>query len=105
MFSVGKQERQDVKSSDERWFFESSSPLARASGGGLRLQHPADPHGAACRRRPRRKLAVFPEFCLTGYTCGDLFLQRTLQQGALTGLQELLDASRELDTVALVGLP
>ena len=37
------------------------------------------------------KLAVFPEFCLTGYTCGDLFLQRTLQQGALTGLQELLD--------------
>ena len=22
------------------------------------------------------KLAVFPEFCLTGYTCGDLFLQR-----------------------------
>ena len=51
------------------------------------------------------KLAVFPEFCLTGYTCGDLFLQRTLQQGALAGLQELLDASRELDTVALVGLP
>ena len=29
------------------------------------------------------KLAVFPEFCLTGYTCGDLFLQRTLQQGRL----------------------
>ena len=51
------------------------------------------------------KLAVFPEFCLTGYTCGDLFLQRTLQQGALTGLQAILDASRELDVVALVGLP
>ena len=39
------------------------------------------------------RLAVFPEFCLTGYTCGDLFLQRTLQQGALDGLQTLLDAS------------
>ena len=51
------------------------------------------------------KLAVFPEFCLTGYTCGDLFLQRTLQQGALTGLQSVLDASKELDVVALVGLP
>ena len=38
------------------------------------------------------RLAVFPEFCLTGYTCGDLFLQRTLQQGALDGLQTLLDA-------------
>ena len=35
------------------------------------------------------KLAVFPEFCLTGYTCGDLFLQRTLQQGALDALQTL----------------
>ena len=51
------------------------------------------------------KLAVFPEFCLTGYTCGDLFLQRTLQQGALEGLQTVLDVSRELDTVVLVGLP
>ena len=51
------------------------------------------------------KLAVFPEFCLTGYTSGDLFLQHTLQQGALTGLQSILDASRELDVVALVGLP
>ena len=51
------------------------------------------------------KLAVFPEFCLTGYTCGDLFLQHTLQQGALIGLQTLLDGSRELDVLALVGLP
>ena len=51
------------------------------------------------------KLAVFPEFCLTGYTCGDLFLQRTLQTGALEGLNTLLEASRELDLVALVGLP
>ena len=51
------------------------------------------------------KLAVFPEFCLTGYTCGDLFLQRTLQQGALEGLRRILDASRELDLIALVGLP
>ena len=51
------------------------------------------------------KLAVFPEFCLTGYTCGDLFLQRTLQQGALEGLGRILEASAGLDLVALVGLP
>ena len=51
------------------------------------------------------KLAVFPEFCLTGYTCGDLFLQRTLQQGALDTLEWLLAQTRTLDTVALVGLP
>ena len=51
------------------------------------------------------KLAVFPEFCLTGYTCGDLFLQRTLQQGALDALEWLLAQTRTLDTVTLVGLP
>ena len=51
------------------------------------------------------KLAVLPEFCLTGYTCGDLFLQHTLQQGALEGLATLVETSRSLDMVALVGLP
>ena len=51
------------------------------------------------------KLAVFPEFCLTGYTCGDLFLQRTLQTGALDALSTLLAETKELDAVALVGLP
>ena len=38
------------------------------------------------------KLAVFPEFCLTGYTCGDLFLQRTLQH-ALKGESPLAISS------------
>ena len=51
------------------------------------------------------KLAVFPEFCLTGYTCGDLFLQHTLQQGALNALQTILDGTHSLDTLVLVGLP
>ena len=51
------------------------------------------------------KLAVFPEFCLTGYTCGDLFLQRTLQTGALDALSTLLEETKALDVVTLVGLP
>ncbi len=51
------------------------------------------------------KLAVFPEFCITGYTCGDLFFQHTLQQGALDGLARIIEASKQLDLVALVGLP
>ena len=38
----------------------------------------ADVQAAAARGV---KLAVFPEFCLTGYTCGDLFLQDTLLPG------------------------
>ena len=62
----------------------------------------ADVQAAAARGV---KLAVFPEFCLTGYTCGDLFLQHTLQTGALDALQTVLDGARTLDTVVLVGLP
>ena len=62
----------------------------------------ADVQAAAARGV---KLAVFPEFCLTGYTCGDLFLQHTLQTGALDALQAVLDGTRTLDTVVLVGLP
>ena len=62
----------------------------------------ADVQAAAARGV---KLAVFPEFCLTGYTCGDLFLQHTLQTGALDALQTVLDGTRTLDTVVLAGLP
>ena len=51
------------------------------------------------------KLAVLPELCLTGYTCGDLFFQQALQQAALEGLEEIRRASEALDLVALVGLP
>ena len=51
------------------------------------------------------QLAVFPELCLTGYTCGDLFLQRTLQQGAADALRGLLQETEEMDLVAVVGLP
>lgn len=41
-------------------------------------------------------LLVLPELGLTGYTCGDLLLQPTLQQGALSALQTLLSVSAEL---------
>ncbi len=51
------------------------------------------------------KLLVLPELCITGYTCGDLFNQRSLQQGALSALQDILTASKHLDLIATVGLP
>ena len=94
-----------MKSSDERWFFEGSRPLAslRVADCNYNASQIVSQLQDAAARGVR--LAVFPEFCLTGYTCGDLFLQRTLQQGALDALQTVLDASRELDVVALVGLP
>lgn len=51
------------------------------------------------------KLAVFPELCLSGYTCGDLFLQNVLLDGCLTGLAQIITASTAFDMLTLVGLP
>ena len=50
-------------------------------------------------------MLCLPELCLTGYTCGDLFLQDTLLRGAEEGLKTILEATRNLDMVAAVGLP
>ena len=51
------------------------------------------------------KVLALPELCLTGYTCGDLFLQPTLLRGAEEGLATILEATRNLDMVTAVGLP
>ena len=51
------------------------------------------------------KLITFPELCLTGYTCGDLFLQETLLEGALKALETVRRESEEIAAVIVVGLP
>ena len=51
------------------------------------------------------KVLALPELCLTGYTCGDLFLQDTLLRGAEEALGTVLEATKELDILAAVGLP
>ncbi|MEG1849751.1 MAG: nitrilase-related carbon-nitrogen hydrolase, partial [Oscillospiraceae bacterium] len=51
------------------------------------------------------RLIVFPELCLTGYTCGDLFGQSVLLEGAERALGTLIGVSARLEAVTLVGLP
>ncbi len=51
------------------------------------------------------KIIVFPELCITGYTCGDLFLQETLLRGAREALFAVAEASADLDALIFVGLP
>ena len=51
------------------------------------------------------KVLALPELCLTGYTCGDLFFQDTLLKGAEEGLATVLEATKNLDMIAAVGLP
>ncbi len=50
-------------------------------------------------------LIVFPELCLTGYTCGDLFLQQTLLDGALAALETVCRETAGLNAAVVVGLP
>ncbi len=50
-------------------------------------------------------LIVFPELCITGYTCSDLFLQRSLLVSAEKALAEIIEETKELESVILVGLP
>lgn len=55
--------------------------------------------------RQGAKIVVFPELCLTGYTCQDLFLQERLLQGAKDALMKLVKESASLDAIFFVGLP
>ncbi len=51
------------------------------------------------------KVIVFPELCITGYTCGDLFLQEALLSGAKEALKEIALATKGQDALVFVGLP
>ncbi len=51
------------------------------------------------------KIMVFPELCITGYSCRDLFLQGRLLKEANESLIRLVKHSRDIDALILVGLP
>ena len=51
------------------------------------------------------KIVVFPELCLTGYTCGDLFLQQLLLRQAEAQLLRIAEETRDRDALVMIGLP
>ena len=51
------------------------------------------------------KILVFPELCITGYTCGDLFLQEILLEEAKRQLSVIAEATQDIDALVMVGLP
>jgi NAD+ synthase (glutamine-hydrolysing) len=55
--------------------------------------------------RENAGLLCLPELCVTGYTCGDLFLQRTLLDEAREALRLLIRESAEHPLVVVTGLP
>lgn len=50
-------------------------------------------------------IIVFPELCITGYTCGDLFLQKVLLDGAKKALVKISKETADCEVLAFVGLP
>jgi len=63
----------------------------------IRCGHLAKNEGAA--------VAVFPELCITGYTCSDLFHQELLLQKSVASLLKIAKAFDDSDMVMAVGLP
>ena len=51
------------------------------------------------------EIIVFPELSITGYTCQDLFRQEQLIDAAEMSIMKLLDFSRQLDIISIVGAP
>ena len=63
----------------------------------LSLHKEADARGVA--------VAVFPELCLTGATCGDLFASETLSLACENALEEFLSATEKSHTISIIGFP
>lgn len=80
-----------------------ASPALRVAD----VEYNTDEILAMMRRAAEREchFVVFPELCLTGYTCGDLFHQTALLRAAERGLERIAVATEMLDTIAIVGLP
>ena len=51
------------------------------------------------------KLIVFPELCVTGYTCSDLFEHEILLNAAKQALFEIAEATKDIDALVFVGAP
>lgn len=51
------------------------------------------------------QVVTFPELSITGYTCGDLFSQQLLLEEAEMALIQILNNTRQLDIISIVGMP
>lgn len=83
---------------------------AAAASPALKVADPAYNAARICeviRAQAERgtELLVFPELSLSGYTCGDLFLQKTLTDGCLKALLQIAEATAGKKMLVFVGLP
>ena len=51
------------------------------------------------------QIIVFPELCITGYTCADLFGQSLLREEAEIALMQIMNNTRQMDIISIIGMP
>lgn len=51
------------------------------------------------------QIVTTPELSLTGYTCSDLFFQDVLLEDCVLGLKKILESTKNLDIISIIGLP
>ena len=51
------------------------------------------------------QIIVFPELCITGYTCADLFGQTLLMEETEIALMQIMNNTRQMDIISIVGMP
>ena len=51
------------------------------------------------------KIAVFPELCITGYTCSDLFWQTAMLKKAKESVRDILEYTKGKNILVMVGFP
>ena len=50
-------------------------------------------------------IVTTPELSLTGYTCGDLFLQEQLLDDSIKALEKVLNETKDIDITSILGMP
>lgn len=53
----------------------------------------------------KTSIICFPELCITGYTCSDLFLQDSLLQDSKKALKHIVQETKDLNITCIVGMP
>lgn len=53
----------------------------------------------------KTSIICFPELCITGYTCSDLFLQDSLLQDSQKALKHIVQETKDLNITCIVGMP
>ena len=51
------------------------------------------------------EIIVTPELSLTGYTCGDMFLQDKLIKDSIIGLEYVISETKSLNIISIIGMP